>query len=94
MYLERILNDLHQEHHGMYYIKSLARRFVWWPGMVGAIEDGVSACHVCSSVAKSLPKAPLHPRKWPAKLWERAHIDFFENDALNFLVVIDVTPNG
>ena len=62
--------------------------------MVGAIEDGFSACHVCASVAKSLPKAPLQPRKWPAKSWERVHIDFFAKDELNFLVVIDVTPNG
>ena len=46
----------------------------WWPGMVGAIEDRVSACHVCASVAKSLLKAPLHPRKWPAKPWERVHM--------------------
>ena len=62
--------------------------------MVGAIEDGVSASHVCSSVAKSLPIAPLHPRKWPAKPWERANIDFFEKDELNFLTVVDVTPHG
>ena len=61
--------------------------------MVGVIEDGVSACHVCASVAKPLPKAPLHPTKWPAKPWERAPIDFFEKEELNFLVVIDVTPN-
>lgn len=62
--------------------------------MVGAIEVGVSACHVCNYVAKSLPKAPLHPRKWLAKPWERAHIDFCEKDRLNFLIVLDVTPNG
>ena len=45
--------------------------------MVGAIEDiedRVSAYHVCASVAKSLLKAPLHPRKWPAKPWERVHM--------------------
>ena len=74
VYLERLLNDLLREHHGMCCIKSLARGYFWWPGMVGAIEDRVSACRVCASVAKSLLKAPLHPRKWPAKPWERVHM--------------------
>ena len=40
VYLERLLNDLHQEHHGMCCIKSLTRGYFWWPGMVGAIKTG------------------------------------------------------
>ena len=56
------------------------RGYFWWPGMDGAIEDRDSACPVCASVGKPPPKAPLHSWKWPAKLWERVHIDFFEMD--------------
>ena len=40
-------------------------------------------------MGKSPPRAPLYPWKWPAKPWERIHIDFFEKGNLNFLIVVD-----
>ena len=85
----RLLDDWHQEHHGICQMKSLARGYFWWPGLDAAIVERVQQCHVCAAVGKSPPKAPLYPWKWPAKPWERIHIDFFEKGKFNFLIVVD-----
>ena len=89
MYRDRLLDELHQEHHGICRMKSLARGYLWWPGLDADIAQRVSGCQVCAAVSKLPPKAPLHPWKWPTKPWERIHIDFFEKDRSTFLIVID-----
>ena len=90
-YRVRLLDDLHQEHHRICQMKSLARGYFWWPGLDAAIVE----------MDKSPPRALLYPWKWPAKPWQRIHIDFFEKGKLNFLIVVDayskwleVTPTG
>ena len=88
-YRVRLLDDLHQEHHGICRMKSLARGYFWWPGLDGAIAERVQLCHVCAALGKSPARAPLYPWKWPAKPWERIHIDFFEKGKLNFLIAVD-----
>ena len=88
-YRDRLLDELHQEHHGICRMKSLARGYLWWPGLDTDIARRVSGCQVCASVGKSPPKAPLHPWKWPVKPWERIHIDFFQKDKSTFLIVVD-----
>lgn len=89
MYRDRLLDDLHQEHHGICRMKSLARGYLWWPGLDADIAQRVSGCQVCASVGKLPPKAPLRPWKWPVKPWERIHIDFFEKNNSTFLLVVD-----
>ena len=54
-----------------------------------AIVERVQQCHVCAALGTFPSRAPLYPWKWPAKRWERIHIDFFEKGKLNLLVVID-----
>ena len=88
-YRVRLSDDLHQEHHGICRMKSLARGYFWWPRLDGAIAERVQLCHVCAALGKSPPRAPLYPWKWPAKPWERIHIDVFEKGKLNFLIVVD-----
>ena len=88
-YRVRLLDDLHQEVHGICRIKSLARGYFWLPGLDSAIGERVSACPVCAVIGKSPPKVPLYPWKWPVKLLERRHIDFFEKDKLKFLILVD-----
>ena len=88
-YRVRLLDDLHQEHHGICRVKSLSRDYFWWPGLDAAIVDRVQQCHVCVALGKFPSRAPLYPWKWPAKRWERIHIDFFEKGKLNLLIVID-----
>ena len=40
-YLVRLLDDLHQEHHGICRVKSLAKGYFWWPGLDAAIVGRV-----------------------------------------------------
>ena len=44
---EHILAELHGGHPGGARMKSLAHRFVWWPGMDQHIEEAVKACPEC-----------------------------------------------
>ena len=85
-----VLQELHSGHQGMSRMKSLARMYVWWPGMDADIEKLVRTCAECQSIQSTPPVAPLHPWKWPTRPWARLHLDFagpfLEK---NFLIVID-----
>ena len=37
-----LLDDLHQEHHGICCMKLLVRGYSWWPGLAAAILRGFS----------------------------------------------------
>ncbi|XP_060079900.1 uncharacterized protein K02A2.6-like [Ylistrum balloti] len=86
---ERILAQLHEQHVGMSRMKSLARSYLWWPGLDKDIETVVSACNACQATRKMPPVAPLHSWSWPTRVWQRVHIDFAEKDKRYFLVVVD-----
>ncbi|XP_062713844.1 uncharacterized protein K02A2.6-like [Aedes albopictus] len=90
LYQNRILQRLHHGHPGIVRMKSLARSFVFWPGIDGQIEAFVKQCKNCASVAKS----PAHaaPEAWPTPSgpWQRLHIDFAGPiDGLWFLIIVD-----
>ena len=68
--------ELHDTHTGITKMKSLARSFVWWPGMDAQIEKLVKSCAVCQESRPSPAPAPLHPWEWPSEPWSRLHIDF------------------
>ena len=57
-------------------MKAQARSYVWWPGLDKGIEHLVKSCIPCQSVKQSPAVAPLHPWIWPARPWQRVHIDF------------------
>ncbi len=57
-------------------MKSLARMYVWWPGLDKDIEKSVCQCGACQEVQSSPPATPLHPWKWPSRRWARVHLDF------------------
>ena len=58
-------------------MKSLARGYVWRPGIDQELENYVKSCQQCQQVTqKSPPVAPLHPWSWPSKPWSRVHIDY------------------
>ena len=85
-----ILKDLHRDHPGSSRMKSLAHSYVWWPGMDLDIEKVAKACDQCQQHKHAPPKAPLHPWTWPAKPWQRIHIDFAGPfQGTSFLVVVD-----
>lgn len=62
-YQERLISELHEEHLGISKMKSLARCYVWWPGIDAMVEEKVKSCAACRSVRNAPAVAPLHP--WP-----------------------------
>ena len=89
-YQGQILNELHQDHQGCSRMKSLAKNYVWWPGMDEDIENIAKACGSCQSHRNAPPPAPLHPWTWPTKPWQRIHIDFAGPFlSKSYLVVVD-----
>ncbi|KII65137.1 hypothetical protein RF11_14079 [Thelohanellus kitauei] len=43
----RLLERLHESHMGIVKTKSLARNYLWWPGMDSDIENVISGCQQC-----------------------------------------------
>lgn len=72
----QVMDELHEAHPGVSRMKSLARSFVWWPGMDCALEEKVKVCSQCQSNLKMPAAAPLHPWQWPSCPWSRLHLDF------------------
>ena len=85
----KILSEIHAEHPGIVSMKSIARSFVYWPGIDSDIETLVSKCSVCQSCRNKAPKTPLHPWSWPSRPFQRVHVDFCEKNQDHFLVLVD-----
>ncbi len=58
---DAVLQELHDGHPGMSRMKSLARMYVWWPGIDADIEKSVRLCTACQDTASATPPAPLNP---------------------------------
>ncbi len=85
-----VLQELHEGHPGMTKMKSLARMYVWWPGIDDEIENSVRLCRSCQATQSTPAPAPLNPWQWPSRPWSRLHVDFagpFMGKTL--LIVID-----
>ena len=70
---KRALNLLHKAHPGIVRMKSLARGYMWWPGMNKDIHFCVKECTVCQFSRKMPPTARLHPWARLKKPWSRVH---------------------
>ena len=86
----RVREDLHADHPGIVRMKAIARSYVWGPKLDDDLEKHIHNCMDCQAVKNSPAAAPLHPWLWPAKLWQRVHLDFAGPflDRM-FLVIID-----
>ena len=73
---EMVLQELHEGHPGTTRMKSLARMYVWWPGIDKQIEECVRTCQECQVNHSSPPVAPMQPWKWPTRPWARLHLDY------------------
>ncbi len=85
-----VLTELHIEHPGVTRMKSLARMFVWWPGIDAEIKQLVAACIQCQQQQSMPPGAPLQTWSLPTKPWTRLYLDFvgpFQGTML--LILID-----
>ena len=87
---QNVLQELHSAHPGMTKMKSLARMYVWWPGLDTDIDETVRSCDECQLNQANPPLAPLNPWNWPSRPWARLHLDYAEPfQDRNFLTVID-----
>ncbi|XP_055701773.1 uncharacterized protein K02A2.6-like [Phlebotomus papatasi] len=89
-YRKKILNQLHSAHPGINKMKSLARSYVYWPGLDADIQHLVSHCHDCAAAAKSPVKSQLF--SWPlaTRPWQRVHVDYAGPvNGSYYLLVID-----
>jgi len=84
-----ILELLHDQHPGMFRMKSLARGFVWWPSVDLDVEAFVAACNLCQKNRRAVPDVPDVPWTWPVAKWERIHVDFAHFAGVSFLVGTD-----
>ena len=87
---QRAMEMLHEAHPGVARMKSLARSYLWWPGMDKQIERCVRECSTCQVSRKEPPVVPLQPWPWPDKPWTRIHIDYAgPMEGRMFLIVTD-----
>lgn len=86
----KVLEALHEGHMGVVKMKSLARSYIWWPGIDHQIEDIAKSCTRCQLTQMQPPLAPIHSWECPTTAWQRIHVDhagpFLDR---MFLVVID-----
>ena len=73
---EAVLTELHEGHPGVSRMTSLARMYVWWPGISKDIANAVRHCLECQQQQSTPAVAPLHPWSWPTRPWARLHLDY------------------
>ena len=57
-------------------MKSLARSYIWWPGLDKEIEEKVRMCTSCQEQQPMPAEAELHPWEYLSRPWSRLHMDF------------------
>lgn len=50
----KLLQELHRDHPGVTRMKSVARSYMWWPGLDKEVEQLAKACQACQAVKKHL----------------------------------------
>ncbi|XP_015109328.1 uncharacterized protein K02A2.6-like [Diachasma alloeum] len=84
-----VLRELHATHMGIVKMKSLARSFVWWPGIDDDIERITKKCELCLESSTNPSIAALNSWKWPEGPNMRIHVDFLQIGDKMYLVIID-----
>jgi len=71
-------------------MKSVARSYIWWPGIENDIETITKKCDSCLANSSNPPKSVLHSWPWPEGPSQRIHLDFLGPvDSKMFIVIID-----
>ena len=84
-----VLHELHHECPGMVRMKSLSRIHAWYPNIDRDIELMVRECKNCEKESNVPPKSDPHPWSWPTKPMDRVHVDYFEYNDVDFLIMVD-----
>ena len=85
----KVLKELHQSHPGISRMKSLSRIHTWFPNIDHEIDNIVKSCQSCEKVSNEPNKSQPHPWDWPTHPMDRVHIDYFEYNKNNFLIMVD-----
>ncbi|KFD51396.1 hypothetical protein M513_07801 [Trichuris suis] len=67
---------IHDRPPGICAMKSIARFYVWWPGLDSDIERYVRNCSGCRENQPRPPEVPLFSWNMPSEPWARLHDDF------------------
>ena len=86
---QRLLFEMHLTHFGVVKMKSLAREYIWWPGINKQIEVVAQKCGSCAKFKRKPPQTPLTHWPWATSPMERLHVDFAEYKGMHLLIVID-----
>lgn len=70
-------------------MKSIARNYVYWPGLDADIEQLCRSCEACRQQRDAPPHAPLTPWQFPSRPWQRLHADFAECRGKHYLIIVD-----
>ena len=73
---KRVLAQLHKAHPGISRMTSVARAYVYWPGLDKCIKDLVNRCGQCQLAEMAPVKSLLSSWATPTAPWERVHCDF------------------
>ena len=90
----RVMETLHEGHLGGVKMKGSARSYVWWENIDRDIEECARQCHGCQETAEEPIHAPLHRWEFPARPWQRIHIDFAGPVKGRMYMVIVVAYSG
>ncbi|KAK2147790.1 hypothetical protein LSH36_535g01007 [Paralvinella palmiformis] len=82
-------------HPGIVRMKSIARSFMWWPGIDSDIEEMVQSCSECLWQRHAPPAVSFSPWLWVViRLWQRVHVDFAEKKVLIEVLIMNSTTAG
>ncbi|XP_055623100.1 uncharacterized protein K02A2.6-like [Toxorhynchites rutilus septentrionalis] len=86
----RVLRQLHKGHPGVERMRSVARNYVYWPGIDEQITLLVRSCTECAKAAKTSSKVNLESWPSPQKPWQRVHADYAGPvDDFYYLIMVD-----
>lgn len=86
---KQVLAELHEGHLGVVKMKNIARSYVFWPTLDAEIEIIAKECSACRQQRDAPPRSMLHPWEFPARPWQRVHIDFGEFQGKHYLISVD-----
>lgn len=83
-----LLRELHREHLGISKMKSVARSFMWWPGLDKDIEVTSKSCDSCMATSNDPKVDNTHPWLPTSRPYQRIHIDYAGPVEGNMLLVV------
>lgn len=84
-----ILQELHAGHLGIVKVKALARGLVYWPNIDHDIENMCRSCAACATYKGRATQTTTHYWEYPARPWERLHMDFAFYGGKTYLLIVD-----